>query len=59
MGGCATLGVVGMLPGLVGLILAVECIKIIINGSSSLEGHLLTYEARTCTFRKMKLRNKK
>lgn len=43
MGGCATLGVVGMLPGIVGMILAVECLKTIIGGSSSLEGHLLTY----------------
>ena len=59
MGGCSTLGVVGMLPGFVGIILAIEAIKILVNKNSSLEGHLLTYEARSCTFRKMKLRNKK
>jgi hypothetical protein len=30
----------------------------ILNGSSSLEGSLLTYESKTANFRKMKLRNK-
>lgn len=59
LGGCSTLGVVGMLPGFVGMILAVEAIKIVVQGKSSLEGQLLTYDARSCLFRKMKLRNKK
>lgn len=59
LGGCSTLGVVGMLPGFVGMILGVEAIKIIIGGKSSLESFLLTYDARCCLFRKMKLRNKK
>lgn len=59
LGGCSTLGVVGMLPGFVGMILGVEAIKIIIGGKSSLESFLLTYDARSCLFRKMKLRNKK
>lgn len=59
MGGCSTIGVVGMLPGIVAMVLATEAIKIVLSGKSSLEGHLLTYEARSCTFRKMKLRNKK
>ena len=59
MGGCSSLGVVGMLPGLVGMILATEALKLIIGGESSLEGKLLTYEARKCEFKKMALRKKK
>jgi hypothetical protein len=47
-----------MLPGFVGIILAVEAIKVIVNGGSSLEGCLLTYESRSATFRKCKLRAK-
>ena len=59
MGGCSSLGVVGMLPGLVGMVLATEALKLIINGESALEGKLLTYEARKCEFKKMALRKKK
>jgi hypothetical protein len=47
-----------MLPGFVGIILAAEAMKVIINGGSSLEGFLLTYESRSATFRKCKLRPK-
>lgn len=36
MGGCSTIGVVGMLPGFVGIVLGIEAIKIILNGRSSL-----------------------
>ena len=36
VGGCSTLGVVGMVPGLVGILLGIEAIKLIINGNSSL-----------------------
>jgi hypothetical protein len=41
-----------MLPGLVGLILATEALKMILTGSSSLEGKLLTYDGRRCEFKK-------
>jgi tRNA A37 threonylcarbamoyladenosine dehydratase len=36
MGGCSTLGVIGMLPGIVAMILATEALKVIINDKSSL-----------------------
>ena len=58
MGGCSVLGVIGMLPGIVGLILAVEALKLITTNQSSLSGRLLTYDARKCEFKKMKLRKK-
>lgn len=35
-GGCASQGVIGMIPGFVGIVLGVEALKILINGSSSL-----------------------
>ena len=35
-GGCSTLGVVGMLPGFVGMILGIEALKMILTGKSSL-----------------------
>ena len=59
MGGCSTIGVVGTLPGLVAMVLATEAIKLVLKKQSSLEGELLTYEAKGCTFRKMKLRKRK
>jgi adenylyltransferase/sulfurtransferase len=35
-GGCSTLGVIGMVPGFVGVLLAIEALKLIIEGKSSL-----------------------
>lgn len=59
LGGCSSLGVVGMIPGIVGLILATEALKMILTGESSLEGKLLTYDGRNSEFKKMSLRKKK
>ena len=59
MGGCSTLGVIGMLPGLVGMILAIQALKVIVSGESSLSGKLLTFDGRNCEFKKMALRKKK
>jgi molybdopterin/thiamine biosynthesis adenylyltransferase len=36
LGGCSTQGVVGMLPGFVGIMLAIEALKLILNNKSSL-----------------------
>ena len=58
MGNCATLGVIGTIPGLVGLVLATEAMKMCLGQACSVEGKLLTYSGRTCDFRKMKLRPK-
>lgn len=52
------MGVVGTLPGIVAMVLATEALKIILNGVSSLEGVLLTYNALKCEFKKIKLRKK-
>ena len=57
-GGCSALGVVGMLPGLVGLLLGIEAIKLIVKSRSSLEGRMLTFDGRKCEFKRVALRKK-
>ncbi len=53
---CADAGVLGVLPGVVGLLQAVETIKFIIGEGDSLAGRLITYDALTTSFREFKLR---
>lgn len=48
-----------MIPGLVGVILGLEALKMIVEGKSSLGGKLLTFDGTTCDFKKMCLRKKK
>lgn len=51
---CQEAGVLGVLPGLIGLIQATEAIKLIIGVGESLAGRLLLYDALTMDFRKVK-----
>jgi molybdopterin/thiamine biosynthesis adenylyltransferase/rhodanese-related sulfurtransferase/molybdopterin converting factor small subunit len=53
---CAEAGVLGVLPGVVGLLEAVEAIKIILGKGQPLTGRLLTYDALKAEFRELKLR---
>ena len=53
---CDEAGVLGVLPGLVGLIQATEAIKLLLNIGTTLCGHLLLYDALEMSFRKFKLR---
>jgi molybdopterin/thiamine biosynthesis adenylyltransferase/rhodanese-related sulfurtransferase len=53
---CAEAGVLGVLPGIIGSIEAMEAIKILLGIGESLTGILLTYDALTQDFRKLKLR---
>src|SRR6202165_5902576 len=53
---CAEGGVLGILPGLVGLIQATEVIKMILGIGDSLAGRLLLGDALGMTFRTLKLR---
>ena len=52
---CAEAGVLGVLPGLIGLIQAVETIKLILDVGESLFGRLLVYDALAGTFRELKV----
>jgi sulfur-carrier protein adenylyltransferase/sulfurtransferase len=53
---CAEGGVLGILPGLVGVIQATEVIKLILGKGDSLIGRLLLVDALAMRFRELKLR---
>ncbi len=53
---CAEGGVLGILPGLVGVIQATEAIKLILGKGDSLVGRLLLVDALGMRFRELKLR---
>jgi adenylyltransferase/sulfurtransferase len=56
---CAEGGVLGILPGLVGLIQATEVIKLILGAPEPLIGRLLLVDAWRMKFRELKLRKNK
>ncbi|MBK7860606.1 MAG: molybdopterin-synthase adenylyltransferase MoeB [Archangiaceae bacterium] len=53
---CAEAGVLGVLPGIIGLFQANEAIKLILGIGEPLNGRLLTMDALSTTFRTLKLR---
>ncbi|OFV97384.1 MAG: molybdenum cofactor biosynthesis protein MoeB [Acidobacteria bacterium RIFCSPLOWO2_02_FULL_61_28] len=53
---CAEGGVLGILPGLIGVIQATEVIKLILGSGHSLVGRLLLVDALEMKFRELKLR---
>jgi molybdopterin/thiamine biosynthesis adenylyltransferase/rhodanese-related sulfurtransferase len=53
---CAEGGVLGVLPGIVGSLQALETIKLIIGKGDSLEGRLVLFDALAMKFRELKLR---
>jgi molybdopterin/thiamine biosynthesis adenylyltransferase len=52
---CAEAGVLGVLPGIVGSIQALEAIKLILDLGDSLSGRLLAYDAMEQSFRTFKV----
>jgi adenylyltransferase/sulfurtransferase len=53
---CDEAGVLGVLPGVVGLIQATEAVKILLGRGEPLRGRLLTYDALAMSFREYKVR---
>lgn len=53
---CAEAGVLGVLPGIVGLFQANEALKLILGIGEPLKGRLMTLDASSSTFRTLKLR---
>ena len=53
---CAEGGVLGVLPGIIGSLQALETIKLIIGRGTSLAGRLLLFDALSMKFRELKLR---
>jgi adenylyltransferase/sulfurtransferase len=56
---CAEGGVLGILPGIIGVIQATEAVKLILGIGESLKGRLLLYDALGMKFRELKLRRDK
>jgi len=56
MPSCQEIGIIGVVPGIIGLIQATEAIKLIIGIGESLAGWLLIYDALAMEFRKVKWR---
>jgi len=52
---CAEAGVLGVLPGIIGSVQALEAIKIILGYGNTLAGRLLTFDAAEMEFREYKL----
>src|SRR5204863_10145512 len=53
---CAEAGVLGILPGVIGLLEAVETIKILLGLGDVLVGRLLLYDALAASFTELRLR---
>ncbi len=53
---CAEGGVLGILPGMIGVVQATETVKLILGTGRHLIGRLLLYDALDMTFREMKVR---
>lgn len=53
---CAEGGVLGILPGLIGIIQATEAVKILLGIGQTLKNRLLLYDALTMRFRELRLR---
>lgn len=53
---CAEAGVLGVLPGVIGLLQATEAIKLILGFGESLTGRLLHFDALSMRFRETRLR---
>ena len=53
---CAEGGVLGILPGLIGVVQATETVKLILGSGDLLVGRLMLYDALAMRFRELKLR---
>lgn len=53
---CAEGGVLGILPGIIGVIQATETVKVILGRGRTLQGRLMLYDALDMSFREMKVR---
>jgi sulfur-carrier protein adenylyltransferase/sulfurtransferase len=53
---CQEAGVLGILPGIIGIVQATEAIKLLLGRGAPLVGRLLTYDSLGMKFRELKLR---
>lgn len=55
---CREVGIIGVLPGVIGTLQATEAVKYLLGIGELLTGYLMTYNALDMTFRKIKLPDK-
>ncbi|NOY73348.1 MAG: molybdopterin-synthase adenylyltransferase MoeB [Gammaproteobacteria bacterium] len=55
---CSEIGVLGVLPGVMGLLQAVEAVKILLNVGDPLVGRMMYYDALAASFSEFKLKRK-
>nr|YP_010986107.1 molybdopterin-synthase adenylyltransferase [Polyopes affinis]WOL37025.1 molybdopterin-synthase adenylyltransferase [Polyopes affinis] len=55
---CSNAGVLGILPGIIGLLQATEAVKIILGTGKILSGYVLVYNALYMSFKKLKINTK-
>lgn len=53
---CQEAGVLGVLPGIIGLLQAIEVVKLLLGVGESLSGRLLAFDGLSTEFRELKLR---
>jgi len=53
---CAEGGVLGVLPGIIGSLQAMEALKLLLGAGNTLAGRLLLFDAMECRFREIELR---
>jgi len=53
---CQEAGVVGILPGIIGVLEATEAVKLVLGIGDTLAGRLLTYDSLKMKFRELKLK---
>lgn len=53
---CAEGGVLGVLPGLIGMVQATEAVKLVLGIGETLKGRLLVYDALAMRFRELQIR---
>jgi molybdopterin/thiamine biosynthesis adenylyltransferase len=54
--GCSVAGVLGVVPGVMGMLQATEALKVLLDIGDSLSGRLLIYDALDATFSELQLR---
>jgi len=58
MQSCGDGGVVGMVPGLIGILEALEAVKLIVGVEDILHKKLLIFDGKSCGFRRVKIRGR-
>nr|WCH58066.1 molybdopterin biosynthesis protein [Cystoclonium purpureum f. stellatum] len=56
---CNNIGILGVIPGIIGLLQATEAIKIILGIGKILSGYLLIYDSLKVSFKKIKIKKEK